>query len=53
MGTMVDVMHFFEMKPAQFKPEWARLSEQDKEQLKEGVGRLDKVTGRFSGPMTY
>ena len=37
MASMVDVMKYFEMKPQEFRAEWAKLTPQDKEDLKTGV----------------
>lgn len=37
-ASMVDVMKFFDMKPAEFRGEWAALSATDKEQFKAGIG---------------
>jgi hypothetical protein len=37
-ATMVDVMKFFGMRPAEFRPQWNALSEQDKKDLKQGIG---------------
>jgi hypothetical protein len=36
--TMVDVMHYFNMKPGDFKKEWGELSDKDKADLKQGIG---------------
>lgn len=41
---MAAVMKFFEMRPADFRREWAELTPQDKEQLKAGVA---------NGSLTY
>jgi hypothetical protein len=35
---MVDVMKYFGMRPAEFRPEWNALSDEDKTQLKNGIG---------------
>jgi hypothetical protein len=43
-ATMIDVMKYFELKPAEFKAQWAQLTATDKTQLKEGIG---------SGSLTY
>jgi hypothetical protein len=43
-ATMIDVMKYFEMKPAEFKAQWARLTDTGKAQLKEGIG---------NGSLTY
>lgn len=37
-ATMVDVMKWFDMRPAEFKKEWARLTDRDKDDLKKGIG---------------
>jgi hypothetical protein len=37
VAGMVDVMNYFEMKPAQFRVQWLELSETDKEQLKSRI----------------
>lgn len=34
---MVEVMKYFGMKVTEFRAEWARLTDRDKEQLKRGV----------------
>jgi hypothetical protein len=36
-SPMVDVMKFFELRPAEFRPLWAALTERDKEQLRAGI----------------
>lgn len=41
---MVDVMKFFGMKAPQFRLEWAKLTPEDKENLKDGVA---------NGTLTY
>lgn len=43
-ATMVEVMRYFDMTPATFKKEWSELSDQDKMDLKNGVG---------NGSLTY
>lgn len=43
-ATMVDVMKFFGMKPAEFRSQWQELSPKDKEDLKKGIG---------NGTLTY
>ena len=50
---MVAVMKFFGMKPAEFKAEWAKLTDADKAVLKAGIGDYDEMTGIASGPLTY
>ena len=47
------VMKFFGMKPAQFRSEWASLSETDKAQLRNGVGDFDNATHTATGTLTY
>lgn len=37
MANMVDVRKFFGMTPAQFRNQWAELTEADKNALKQGV----------------
>lgn len=46
-GTMVDVKNYFGYTgTASFSADWKGLSEDDKAQLKNGVGKgVDKVTG--------
>lgn len=39
-ASMVDVMKFFEIAPTQFRKEWAELTDQDKQDLKEMVDAL-------------
>ena len=34
---MVDVMKFFGIPIAQFRKEWAELTDKDKEQIKQGI----------------
>jgi len=41
---MIEVMKYFEMKPAEFRAQWAELTETDKRQLKNGIS---------SGTLTY
>lgn len=43
-ATMLDVMRFFDMKPAAFKAEWSKMTDKDKIQLKVGIG---------NGSLTY
>jgi hypothetical protein len=44
MGTIKDVMHYFDMSAAEFAREWKLCSEQDKIDLKTGIG---------NGTLTY
>lgn len=44
VATMIDVMKYFEMKPAEFKAQWDQLTDTGKAQLKEGIG---------NGSLTY
>lgn len=37
-ASMVDVMKYFEMKPAEFRAQWTKLSENDRTVLREGIG---------------
>ena len=37
-ATMVEVMRFFGMQIATFRKEWEKLTDQDKAQLKRGIG---------------
>lgn len=37
-ASMVDVMKYFDLKPGEFRKEWAALSDSDKEDLKRGIG---------------
>lgn len=50
---MVAVMKYFEMTVSQFKQEWAKLTDQDKADLKAGIGEYDPATGTASGTLTY
>jgi hypothetical protein len=43
-SPMVKVMRYFEMPIGQFKMEWAKLTDQDKEDLKKGI---------MDGTLTY
>jgi len=52
-GTMVDVKNYFGTATAKFSADWKALSETDKVQLKNGVGKVDKVTGEASGTLDY
>lgn len=44
MATMGEVMKWFGMRPAEFRKEWAELTDQDKTDLKTGIG---------NGTLTY
>lgn len=48
---MLAVMRYFGMKPAEFKTQWAAMTDTDKEQLKNGVGTWDGE--KASGSLTY
>lgn len=37
-ANLAAIMQFFELKPGEFRKEWYELSEEDKEQLKRGIG---------------
>jgi hypothetical protein len=50
---MLAVMRFFEMNPAEFKAQWTRLSDEEKLQLKTGIGSYDEKTGVATGSLTY
>lgn len=50
---MVAVMKYMGMKIGDFKKEWAMLTDEDKEQLKAGVGEFDPNTGTASGTLSY
>ncbi len=49
---MAHVMKYFGIPIAQFRKEWAELSDVDKKQLKDGVGELGD-NGVPSGSLTY
>jgi hypothetical protein len=52
-GTMVDVMKYFGYpSTGAFRADWSALSETDKTDLKNGVGKLDP-DGTPSGSLTY
>lgn len=38
VASMADVMHYFGMKPVEFKKEWSLLSFDEKMQFKKGIG---------------
>jgi hypothetical protein len=50
---MIAVMRYFGMNPAQFKAQWGKLSEEEKFQLKTGIGSYDETTGVATGALTY
>jgi hypothetical protein len=56
-GTVKDVMTFFEMSASEFMREWKRLTDADKAQFKNGVGKgtfdAETNTWTFAGSMTY
>jgi hypothetical protein len=56
-GTVKDVMVFFGMSASEFMREWKRLTDADKAQFKNGVGKgiLDAKTDTwtFAGSLTY
>lgn len=37
-ANIAEVMKALDMKPGEFRKEWAELADQDKDQIKEGVG---------------
>jgi hypothetical protein len=37
-ATVSEVMKFFGMTPAKFTAEWKSMSDEDKKQLKQGIG---------------
>jgi len=50
---MSAVMAYFGMKPGDFSKEWKKMSEQDKNDLKEAVGSYDEETSTAVGPLGY
>jgi hypothetical protein len=39
-SNMVDVMKYFDMKPAEFKAEWSKMTDKDKADLKRWLDEL-------------
>lgn len=37
-ATLKEVMAYFSMSPSEFTPEWRKLTSQDKEDLRKGIG---------------
>lgn len=37
-ASMVEVMRYFGMKPAEFRAQWGELSENDRNAIREGIG---------------
>lgn len=37
-ASMVEVMRYFEMKPAEFRSQWTQLDEASRTALREGIG---------------
>jgi len=53
-GGMTDVMRFFGMKVAEFRAEWKDLTESDREDLKNGIGKTAKDgTPEPTATLTY
>ena len=51
-GSIADVMKFMGMKTGEFREDWKALTEEDREQLKSGVGKVD-ANGNASGTLNY
>ncbi|HEY1645716.1 MAG TPA: hypothetical protein VGF75_05075 [Candidatus Saccharimonadales bacterium] len=43
-ASLVDTMKFFDMSSAEYRTEWAELTDQDKAEIREGIG---------NGSLTY
>lgn len=57
---MVAVMNYFGMKLSDlanpensFKVQWSKLTDEEKEQLKTGIGTYDDTTRTVTGSLTY
>jgi len=44
IASVLDVMHYFDMKPGEFKLDWMKMTVTDKDQLRAGIG---------NGSLTY